>query len=140
MSNSSVLEKFKNVKVGRKILVVQDIKTNIYSRDVLSSSKMVGEMEVFRTHELMNVLIDHIYQPKFEPYMTQTEMDEVMTNYQMNETDFPKMYVTDPIARYYDLKCGQIVRIERPSMVAVKSQYYRKVVESSIDNVFPKIA
>lgn len=41
----------------------------------------------------------------------------------------PRMYVTDPIAKYYNAQIGQVFLIERPSLTAGKSDYYRVITK-----------
>ena len=86
----------------------------------------------------MHPIIDYEYQPKFEPYLTDTEEQEILENYQLDKLDLPHMYVSDPVSRYYDLKLGQIVKIIRPSITAINSHYYRRVVPGNIETMFAK--
>ena len=111
-----------------KILVVEDIKLKAY-KQILE----YNNIEVFWHYELMINLIDSIYVPKHEV------LDENLEKYYLiNKNNCPKLEMTDPVARYYNLVPGQYVRIIRPSINSGYYNSYRVVVYSSFSKLFER--
>jgi DNA-directed RNA polymerase subunit H (RpoH/RPB5) len=129
-----VVQAFLKKPYQRKILIVRRI-TQSHYRDILDHQDGV---EMFRVTEMLSPIPYHISQPKFDPYLTNEEIEETMNNYQMmpDRSQFQEMCVTDPVARYYNLDVGTIVRITRSSTSAVRSINFRKVVPSSSNMMF----
>ncbi len=91
--------------------------------------------EVFFEHELMMNLIEHELQPKFE-LLTQEEKLIKMEDYNLNDRNLARMFSTDPIARYYNAKHGDVFRIIRPSVYTGYGFHYRLVIDSPVSNLF----
>ena len=129
-----VVQAFLKKSYQRKILIVRRI-TQTHYRDILDHYDGV---EMFRVTEMLSPIPHHISQPKFDPYLTDEDIEETMNNYQMmpDRSQFQEMCVTDPVARYYNLDVGTIVRITRSSTSAVRSINFRKVVPSSSNMMF----
>ncbi|AYV76939.1 MAG: DNA-directed RNA polymerase subunit 5 [Barrevirus sp.] len=108
-----------------KILIVKGINTK--SGQYLTTT--FPETELFLEHELMINLIDSTLVPRYEvldpnssDYKTFCEL------YQCKKRNIPKLPILDPMAKYYGLKRGDIVRVIRPSDTSGYSSYYRIVV------------
>jgi DNA-directed RNA polymerase subunit H (RpoH/RPB5) len=83
--------------------------------------------EVFIENELMADTIDYDYQPEFE-HLTKKEKEDVIKSYNVKDTQIPKMYSSDPVAKYFNLKNNDVIRITRPSEVSGKEIGYRIIV------------
>ena len=91
--------------------------------------------EVFFEHELMMNLIEHELQPKFE-LLTPEEKLIKMNEYNLNDRNLARMFSTDPVARYFNAKHGDVFRIVRPSVYTGYGYHYRLVIESPVSNLF----
>ena len=91
--------------------------------------------EVFFDEELYVNIIDHDLQPKFE-ILSKEESENYYKSYKTKKFEIPKMLSTDPIARYYALKGGEIVRIIRSSITSGYIVSYRIVVKTPTSVLF----
>ena len=69
-------------------------------------------IEAFRLLELAIDLIQHRYVPK-HTLLTPEQKAEVLRTYESNEELYPKLLKNDPCARYYGMKPGDMVKVER---------------------------
>ena len=108
-----------------KIIVVKSINAKT-AQHVIST---FPDTEIFHEHNLMINLIDNVLVPRYEVLSEATEeFNTFCEMYQCKKRNIPKLSVHDPMAKYYNLKKGDIVRIIRPSDTAGYSPYYRIVI------------
>jgi DNA-directed RNA polymerase subunit H (RpoH/RPB5) len=107
-----------------KILIVYDINNksekNLYSYDSL--------VEIFKFTELQINIVDHELVPVHFVLLPE-EADLFLKEYNAMKKNMPLILTTDPIARYYNMKHGNICKIIRPSVSSGESFYYRLVVK-----------
>jgi DNA-directed RNA polymerase subunit H (RpoH/RPB5) len=111
-----------NNKKIHKIVIVNEINPKIKT-DILS----YGNVEIFSKDDFMINIVDHIIIPKHS-LLTEGEKKQFFEEYYVKPKDLPRIFISDPIAKYYDAKVGDIFRIERPSITSVYSIVYRIVV------------
>lgn len=122
------LHKYKDLQ---KIVIVKGINTK--SRQYILNNYQ--RTEVFLESELMIDIISFTLQPKFELLAPESEEAKTFCNkFLCKKRNMPRMYTDDAIARYYNLKHGDIVRIIRPSESSGYAPSYRIVVQSSSKN------
>jgi DNA-directed RNA polymerase I, II, and III subunit RPABC1 len=64
--------------------------------------------------------------------LSDEDTKKVLEEYSAKKKEMPRIYVTEPVSRYFNAKIGQIFRISRPSETAVESPYHRLVIKGSI--------
>ena len=116
-------------KKSKKILILNSINNKVYNQ--LMQYKNI---EVFFDYELMINLVDLNLIPKHH-LLTEEEKEVYINAYQHNlKNNFKgmsRMFVSDPVSRYYNMKAGDIVKITRPSVTSGYSIFYRRVVPGS---------
>lgn len=82
--------------------------------------------EVFLTKSLLFNITKHILVPK-HVLATDKEIEELLEQYKVTKSQLPRLPPTDPVAKYYGFKNGDIVKIFRQSDMTGESIYYRQV-------------
>lgn len=114
------------MQVHRGIIIHQEPLSS-QAMKVIDQVSEKYRLEAFEESELIVNKTHHEMVPKHE-LLTPKEKEELMKLYRAEESQFPLIRITDPIARYYGLKRGDVVRITRNSETAGKYISYRLCV------------
>lgn len=123
---STIIEFLNKHKTIPKIIIVKDI--NQKPRQTITSN--YPSTEVFLEQELMINLIDsEIIDTKYQILEKDSDRyKEYFEAYQNKKKQMPRLFIDDPMARYYNLKRYDIVRCIRISDTSGLAPFYRIVV------------
>lgn len=93
--------------------------------DLDSDAKI--HLEHFQLKELIVNITKHELVPKHE-LLEDGDVTQLLQRYRCKLSQLPKILVTDPVAKYYGLRRGQVVRILRRSETAGTYITYRYVI------------
>jgi DNA-directed RNA polymerase I, II, and III subunit RPABC1 len=116
-------EKMREEAVHRAVLVVASNLTP-FARSVVADMGGKVAMEVFTEPELLVNVTKHMLVPSHR-VLTADEKATLLARYKVQESQLPRIQLSDPVARYYGLERGQVVRIVRPSETAGRYVTYR---------------
>lgn len=113
-----------------KIVIVKDDVAKKVVKQIIND---YNNAEFFFEKEMKIDLPSIIFVPKHE-IIIDDERKEILNKFSENE--LARIKLSDPMVRYYNGKVGDIIKITRFSITAGKNTFYRKVIPSSVDNLF----
>lgn len=123
--NSPIGEFISKYDKEYKFIVVQDINTRL--EDIIELYQT--QVEIFKFNKLQSDITEHILVPK-HIVLTKEEGDKVLEAYRARKRDMPLIRSNDPVAKYYNMKPDEIVKIIRPSPITGESIAYKYVIKS----------
>lgn len=118
---SVVSDFFEEYAQYKKIIIARDFNNKI--ADYVTKH----HTQIFKESALLSDIISYRDQPKFE-LLSPTEMEKFKIEYNATDYTTKKLLKSDPIAKYYALKKGDIIRIIRPSSISGEAIDYRIVM------------
>ena len=109
----------------RGIIVVKDNVTP-FAKAAIDEMRPDYIVEVFRRIELLVDITEHELVPEHQ-VLTQAAKEQLLARYKLTEAQLPRLQKDDPVARYFGLDRGQVVKIIRPSETAGRYVTYRIV-------------
>ncbi|XP_044934338.1 DNA-directed RNA polymerases I, II, and III subunit RPABC1-like [Mustela putorius furo] len=111
--------------IKRTLIVVQQGMTTSAKQSLVD---MVPKnvLEQFLQQELLINFTEQELVPEYV-IMTKEEVTELLARYKLQENQLPRIQTGDPVARYFEIKRGQVVKVIRPSETADRYITYRLV-------------
>lgn len=119
-------QKMQEENISRAIIIVQRDMTPS-ARQALKDMAPKYILEQFLESELLINITEHELVPE-HVVLTPDEKSELLHRYKLKESQLMRIQANDPVARYFGLKRGQVVKIIRPSETAGRYISYRLVV------------
>ncbi|XP_065917625.1 DNA-directed RNA polymerases I, II, and III subunit RPABC1-like [Dysidea avara] len=118
-------QRMQEENISRAIIVVQQGMTPSAKMALVEMAPKYI-LEQFMEAELMINITEHELVPE-HVVMTTEEKNDLLARYKLKEHQLPRIQQSDPVARYFGLKRGQVVKIVRPSETAGRYITYRLV-------------
>ena len=116
-------EMMKEASVSHAILVVKQGVTP-FAKTALQEMASTDLIEHFRDAELLVDVTEHRLVPA-HALLSPEDRQALLDRYKLRAEQLPRIQRTDPVARYYGLKVGDVVKIVRPSETAGRYVTYR---------------
>jgi DNA-directed RNA polymerase I, II, and III subunit RPABC1 len=101
---------------------------NIQNLISLYSDNTTPKVETFEINNLLFNITRHEYVPKHE-LLSKDEAQQVFDKYSIkNKSQLPVLHRTDPVAKYYDFRPGDLIKIYRSSTAVGECITYRYCV------------
>jgi len=116
-------DRMKEENVTNAILVLRGDITS-FAKTALQEMADSFRIEHFKESELLVDITEHMLVPE-HVVLNKNEKTELLKRYRLKETQLPRIQPNDPVARYYGMKRGQVVKITRSSETAGRYVTYR---------------
>ena len=108
------------------ILIFKEKINNLNIKNIKDNTNVF--VEIFMIKELQYNISRHMLVPKHEIVEDEKEIENILKTYQVKKNQLPIILRNDPMARYLDVKSGDIVKITRNSPSAGEAVLYRYCV------------
>ena len=116
-------DRMQGENVGNAIMVLR-VDITPFAKQAVQEMSDSFRIEHFKEAELLVDITNHTLVPEHQ-VLTQNEKSELLKRYRLKETQLPRIQPNDPVARYYGMKRGMVVKIIRPSETAGRYVTYR---------------
>ena len=120
------ISRMKDALADSGIIIISGILTSQGKQKIAEVDNIV-QLQCFNISELMVNITEHSYVPKHE-LLSEEEKNMLLKRYKIKENQLPKILTIDPIAKYFGLRKGNVVKITRDSETAGKYVTYRITV------------
>jgi len=116
-------DRMRDESVSNAILVLR-VDITPFAKQAVQEMSDSFRIEHFKEAELLVDITEHQLVPE-HIVLSQNEKQELLKRYRLKETQLPRIQPNDPVARYYGMKRGHVVKIIRPSETAGRYVTYR---------------
>lgn len=108
-------------------IMVTHVPLSPAARKVIGATQQYTQIECFLEEDLLVNITHHELVPK-HMVLSREEKTALLARYRLKDTQLPRILRNDPVARYFGLKRGQVVKIIRRSETAGRYASYRLCV------------
>jgi DNA-directed RNA polymerases I, II, and III subunit RPABC1 len=116
-------DRMRNEGVMNAIMILR-VDITPFAKQAVQEMSDTFRIEHFKESELLIDITKHQLVPQHQ-VLTNAEKMELLKRYRLKDIQLPRIQTNDPIARYYGLRRGQVVKIIRPSETAGRYVTYR---------------
>ncbi len=116
-------DRMRSENVGNAIMVLR-VDITPFAKQAVQEMSDSFRIEHFKEAELLVDITNHTLVPEHQ-VLTSNEKAELLKRYRLKDTQLPRIQPNDPVARYYGMRRGQVVKIIRPSETAGRYVTYR---------------
>jgi len=109
--------------VSNAIMVLR-VDITSFAKQAVQEMSDAFRIEHFKEAELLVDITQHQLVPEHQ-VLTNNEKTELLKRYRIKEMQLPRIQANDPVARYFGMKRGMVVKIIRPSETAGRYVTYR---------------
>lgn len=126
----SDVDKFLHDKLGN----MEDISLIIFiiAAPTSTANKKIDiktSFQLFNIQDLQMNISKHFLQPKMTLITDQNEIDQILKNYDLKfKNQLPQMLSSDPMAKYYNARPNNVMKIDRVSQTSGINTIYRLIV------------
>lgn len=110
------------------IMILRNPMSTTNMKTIEELKKTIGDIQVFSLNELQFNITKHKLVPRHTllGFDKEKEIEQLVKQYKVeNRYKFPSILRTDPVAKYFNAKFGNVMQITRPSPTAGEYQFYR---------------
>mmetsp|Transcript_18881 Transcript_18881/g.26580 ORF Transcript_18881/g.26580 Transcript_18881/m.26580 type:complete len:226 (-) Transcript_18881:112-789(-) len=120
---NTFMNRMREENVSNAILILR-VDMTPFAKQAVQELSDAYRVEHFKEAELLVDITEHTLVPQHQ-VLNQNEKQELLKRYKLRETQLPRIQPNDPVARYYGMKRGQVVKITRKSETAGRYVTYR---------------
>ena len=105
-------------------IIVLRVDITPFAKQAVQEMSDSFRIEHFKESELLVDITQHQLVPQHQ-VLTAAEKAELLKRYRLKDTQLPRIQPNDPVARYYGMRRGNVVKIIRPSETAGRYVTYR---------------
>ena len=105
-------------------IIVLRVDITPFAKQAVQEMSDSFRIEHFKESELLVDITQHALVPEHQ-VLTAAEKAELLKRYRLKDTQLPRIQPNDPVARYYGMRRGNVVKIIRPSETAGRYVTYR---------------
>jgi DNA-directed RNA polymerase I, II, and III subunit RPABC1 len=116
-------DRMRNEEVKNAIMILR-VDITPFAKQAVQEMSDTFRIEHFKESELLVDITKHQLVPVHQ-VLTPNEKTELLRRYRLKDSQLPRIQPNDPVARYYGMRRGQVVKIIRPSETAGRYVTYR---------------